>query len=93
MTAPAWPIASSRGRAPPGDEADHRLRHVLPDVPGGPLLARAANLADEDDGLGLRVRLEPRQAVHEVSPVHGVSADPDRGRLAEPEVVSCFTAS
>src|SRR5574340_1101406 len=79
------PHAAARGRAPPGDEADHRLGHVLADVAGRPLLPRAADLADEDDGLGLGVGLEAREAVDEVGAVHRVAADADGGGLAEAE--------
>src|SRR5690606_20489490 len=41
-----------------GDEADHRLGHVLGDVLGCLLLGAAADLADQDDAFGLRVVLE-----------------------------------
>src|SRR5690554_4804491 len=43
--------ALARGRAGAGDEADHRLGHVLGDVLGRLFLGAAADLADHDDAL------------------------------------------
>ena len=47
------------------------------------LLGIAADLADHDDGLGLRVGQEHLQAVDEVGAVDRIAADADAGRLAE----------
>src|SRR5690606_9495623 len=80
----AHALALGRGRA--GDEADHRLGHVLGDVLGRLFLGGAADLADHDDALGLLVRLEQLQAVDEVEAVDRVAADPDHGGLAEARV-------
>src|SRR4029077_6179772 len=48
-----------------GDVCEHGLRHVVLAVPRGLLLLVAADLADEDDQLGLRVRLELLEHVDE----------------------------
>ena len=46
-------------------------------------LGGAADLADHDDALGLRVGQEQLQAVDEVGAVDRIAADADAGRLAE----------
>src|SRR5690606_4785595 len=66
-----------------GDEAHHRLGHVLGDVLGRFLFGRTADLADHDDALGLLVGLEQLQAVDEVQAVDRVAADADHRRLAQ----------
>ncbi len=50
---------------------------------GGALLVVAADLTDQDDGLGLRVGLEELQALEEAEAVHRVAAHADAGRLPE----------
>src|SRR5579884_2125412 len=76
---------AGRGRES-GDVREHRLRHVLGDERGGLLLLVAADLADHDDQLRLRVLLELRQHVDERGPDHRIAADADDGRVAEPEL-------
>src|SRR3989441_3536294 len=65
-----------------GDEPDHGLRHAALRELGGLLLVRAADLPDQHDGIGVRVRLEGGQALDEVGADQGVATDPDAGRLA-----------
>src|SRR6185436_20291288 len=47
--------APPRGRGLTGNETDHRLLERRLDIRGGLLLGRAADFADHDDGLGIRV--------------------------------------
>src|SRR5690606_22247797 len=49
--------ALARRRAGAGDEADHRLGHVLGDELRGLFLGAAADLADHDDALALLIVL------------------------------------
>ena len=65
------------------DIADHRLGDVLADELRSIFLGRAADLADHDDALGLRVVLKQAQAVDEAHAVNGIAADADAGALAE----------
>ncbi len=68
-----------------GDVGDHRLADVAVDELGRRLLVAAADLADHDDALRLRVVLEQAQHVDEVHAAHRVAADADAGALAEAE--------
>jgi hypothetical protein len=58
---------------------------VLGDEGRGLFLGAAADLAEQHDRLGLRVRLEEREAVDERRADDRVAADADAGRLAEAE--------
>ena len=73
----------ARGRRHAGDVGDHWLRDLAGDVLRGPLLLRAAYLADQHDGAGFGVLLESLQAVDEVRARDRVAAYPDTGRLAD----------
>ena len=86
MIAPAWPIVLPGGAEKPAMYDEHRLRHVLADEGRGLLLLVAADLADHDDQLGLRVVLELREHVDERRADDGVAADADDRRVAEPEL-------
>ena len=81
----AHPLALRR--RPAGDERD--LRHVA-EVLGGPgrglLLGRAADLADQDDRVGVGVRGEQLEDVEERRADDRVAADPDARRLADARV-------
>src|SRR6266540_1771099 len=66
-----------------GDVGHHRLGHVLGHEGGGLLLLVAADLADHDHRLGLRVGLEAAQHVDEVGADHRVATDADAGRLPD----------
>src|SRR5204862_527816 len=60
--------------------------HVLLDEGRRLLFLVAADLADEDDQLGLRVGLEAPKHVDERRSRDGIAPDPDDGRVAEPEL-------
>src|SRR3546814_1186328 len=60
------------------DKAHHRLGHVFSDELGRFLLGTAADLANHDDALGLRIVLEKLQAVDEVHALDRITADTDR---------------
>jgi hypothetical protein len=66
---------------------------VLDEIGGG-LLGAAADLPDQDDALGLVIRLEALQAGDEVQAVDGIAADADAGGLwPRPALVVWKTAS
>ena len=75
-----------RRRGEAGDVREHRLRHLLLDEPRRLLLLVAADLADHDDDLRLRVGLEPLEHVDERRADDRVAADADDRRVAEPEL-------
>jgi hypothetical protein len=81
------------GGAGAGDEADHRLGHVLGDELGRFFLGAAADLADHDDAFGLRVVLEPAQRVDEVGAVDRSPPMPMQVDWPRPTSVVCLTAS
>ena len=60
---------------------------------GGLLLGGAADLADHQDGLGLRVALEQLQAVDEVVPLTGSPPMPTQVDWPRPSAVSWCAAS
>src|SRR3954452_23955835 len=64
----------------PGDVPDHGLGDVGLDELGSALLGIATDLADHDDGVGLRVVLEGAQTVDVRRADDGVAADADTGR-------------
>ena len=78
--------AAARRRRLAGDEGDDRLVHVVADELRRLLLGRAADLADDDDGVGVGVVLEEAQGVDEVGAVDRIAADADAGRLAVAEL-------
>ena len=75
--------APSRRGGLAGDEADHGLLEFLLDVGRGFVLGRAADLADEDDGLGPGIVLEQPQKLDIFEPDDRVAPDADRGGLAQ----------
>src|SRR5262245_15436911 len=75
----------ARRRLEAGDVGDDRRRHARRDVVGGLLLLAAADLADHDHEVGVRVGLEARQDVDEATSHHRVAADPDDSALPDPE--------
>src|ERR1700693_1201249 len=79
--------APARRRGAAGDEADYRLLTPLLGLVaqklGGLLLGGAADLADHDDRLGLRIAEEELEHVDEFGALHRIAADADARRLAE----------
>ena len=86
MMAPGVAHAASGRRGLSGDEADHRLLHVLLDVGRRGLFGVAADLADHDDGVRVRVVVEELDGVDEVGADDRVAADADAGGLADAEL-------
>ncbi|EAU64946.1 conserved hypothetical protein [Stigmatella aurantiaca DW4/3-1] len=78
--------ALARGRGLAGDEARDGLGELARHVLGGILLRRAADLADHDDRVGLGVRVEQLQHVHEVGAVDRVTANAHRGGLTQAQL-------
>src|SRR4051812_22300287 len=78
--------AAPGGRGAPGDERGHGLLDVLADVAGGLDLVGAADLADHQDAVGLRVVLEEAEAVDVREAADRVAADTDAGGLGEAEL-------
>ena len=85
MMAPACPIRFPFGAVSPAMYPTTGLRHVLLDPLGRVLFGRAADLPDQDDRVGPRVRLEGGQDVDEVRPVDRVAADAHAGGLPQPQ--------
>ena len=77
-------LAGRRGRS--GDEADHRLLVVCLDPAGRFLFFAAADLADQDHGVRLRVLGKELHAVDEGETVHRIAADTDGGALSHPQL-------
>ena len=67
------------------NESDDRLTRVAIIRPplGRILLGAAADLADHDDPVRLRIVAEFHQTIDEVRPVERIAADPDARRLAQ----------
>ena len=77
----AHAAAGRRGLA--GDEAYDGLLHVRLHVGCGGLFRRAADFADEDDGLGFGVFVEQRERIDVRGADDGIAADADGGGLAD----------
>ena len=79
--------ALARRRLTSCDKGGDRLvRHVLLDPLCRVLLGRAADLTDDEDGVGVGVVLKELECVDEVRALDGVAADADGGRLADARV-------
>ena len=79
--------ALARRRLTPCDEGgDGLVRHVFLDPLRRVLLGRAADLTDDEDGVGVGVVLKELERVDEVRALDGVAADADGGRLADARV-------
>src|SRR5690606_32665914 len=76
--------ASSGRGGGPGDEGGDGFVAVFGGPGGGFFFGSAADLADHDDGLGLRIVVEHLEHVEVGGAVDGVAADADAGGLAEP---------
>src|SRR5208282_5025740 len=77
--------APRRGRLP-GDEADHGLLDVVLDVRGCDFFRIAADLADQDDGVGVRVGIEELDGIEKRRSDDRVATDADAGGLADAKV-------
>src|SRR3989304_4641310 len=85
MIAPAWPMRRPGGAgAPAGEPATRFLRRSAPQEARGFPPGAPADLADHQDAGRLVVAKEQLQAVDEAGAIHGIAADADAGRLAEP---------
>ncbi len=78
--------APPRRRGLAGDESDDRLLDVRLDIGGSSFFRRAADFADQDDGLGLRVLIEQFERVDVGGADNGIAADADRRRLPDPSL-------
>jgi len=76
-----------------GDEADDGLLHVGLDPLRGALFGVAADFADHNDGVRVRIVVEKLNGVEERSADDGIAADADAGGLADAELVNWWTAS
>src|SRR3569623_429589 len=70
-------------RSDAGDEADHRLFHVVLDPVSGIGFVGPADFTDHDDGIGLRVVIEHFHDVDVLQSVDRIAADANRGRLSQ----------
>ena len=76
--------AAARRRGDAGDEADHRFFDlVVLDEVGGVFLGAAADLADHDDALGLRIGEEHLQHLDMLGALDRIAADADAGRSGQ----------
>ena len=73
----------SGGAVRPAMKANDGLSHVRFDKGRGLLLIGAANFANHDDRLSLRVFLEHAQHVYEAGPNHRIAADADDSGLSQ----------
>ena len=76
--------ALARRRGDARDVRDDRLGDVVLDELRGGFFIAAADLADQDDALGLRIALEQLEHVDEIHAAHRIAADADARALAEP---------
>ena len=77
----------ARRRLTAGDERRDRLiLQILLDPLRGFLLCRAADLTDDEDGIGVGIVLEELERVDEVRALDGVAADADGSRLTDARV-------
>ena len=66
----------------PGDESGHGFLAIRFDPGGGFLLGAAADFADHDDAVRVRVVVEQFDDVQVRQARHGIAADADAGALA-----------
>ena len=84
--APAWPMRRPGGAVAPAMNPAIGFLQCSFAQRGGLLLGAAADLADHDDGLGLRVVVEHLEHVEVRGAVDRIAADADAGALAEAEL-------
>src|SRR5271155_5754197 len=78
--------AASRRRGLAGNEADNRLSYVLLDVFRGDFFRIAADFADQDDRVCVRIFVEHAHSIQKTSADDGIAADSDAGGLANTEL-------
>ncbi len=84
MMAPAWPMRRPGGAVTPAMKPTIGFLTLLCLMQvGGLFLGAAADFADHDDRLGLRIGQEQFQDIDEIGAVDRVAADADAGGLAE----------
>ncbi len=81
--APAWPMRRPGRRGGARNEAGDGLPAVAPDPGGGFFFSRAADFADHDDAVRVRVGVEELDDVQVRGAVDRVAADADAGGLAD----------
>ena len=86
MIAPACPMRRPGGAVCPATKPTTGFFTLRLHVRRGGLLGVAADLADHDDRVRLRILVEQLQRVEEVRADDRVAADPDAGRLSDPEL-------
>src|SRR5216684_4984108 len=69
-----------------GDEADDGLLHVGLDPLGGALFGVAADFADQNDGVRVRIVVEKLDGVEKRGADDGIATDADAGGLADAEL-------
>src|SRR5882762_10852100 len=77
---------ATRRRRLPGDEADDGLLHIGLNPFGGALFRVAADFADQNDGVGVRIIVEKLDGIEKRSADDGIAADADAGGLADAEL-------
>ena len=88
MIAPAWPMRLPGGAVTPAMKPTTGFFMCSLTQRARVSSSDAADLADHDDRLGLRVVVEHLQHVDVLKPVDRVAADADAGRLPEAELAS-----
>src|SRR5712692_3360595 len=78
--------AASRRSGLAGDEADDGLLHVDLDPLRGALFGVAADFADQNDGVRVRIIVEKLDGIEERCADDGIAADADAGGLADGEL-------
>src|SRR5437660_302570 len=78
--------AASRRSGLPGDETDDRLLHVGLDPFGGALFGVAADFADQNNGVRVRIVVEKLDGVEKCRANDGIAADADARGLADAEL-------
>ncbi len=87
MIAPACPMRLPGGAVTPAMKPTTGF-FMCPDPVGGGFFVGAADLADHDDRVGVRIVVEQPQHVDVLQTIDRIAADADRGRLPEPSSVS-----
>src|SRR5882724_7536559 len=80
----AHPATRRRGLS--GNEADDGLLHIGLNPFGGALFRVAADFADQNDGVGVRIIVEKLDGIEKRSADDGIAADADAGGLADAEL-------